>query len=79
MRAICLVTTKPGKVDSTVAMIKKKRKAEKNVTIVTGRADICIFLKGTLNEINGAVIDYKKIKDISSTETLTEIEVDLGW
>ena len=79
MRAICLVTTKPGKVDSTVTLIKKKRKAEKNVTIVTGRADICIFLKGTLDEINSAVIDYKKIKDISSTETLTEIEVDLGW
>ena len=72
MRAICLVTTKPGKVDSTVASIKKKRKAKKNVTVVTGRADICIFLKGNLDEIN----DYKKIKDISSTETL---EVDLGW
>ena len=41
MRAICLVTTKPGKVDSTVASIKKKRKAKKNVTVVTGRA-ICI-------------------------------------
>ena len=78
MRAICLVTTKPGKVDSTVASIKKKRKAKKNVT-VTGRADICIFLKGNLDEINSAVIDYKKIKDISSTETLVEIEVDLGW
>ena len=52
MRAICLVTTKPGKVDSTVASIKKKRKAKKNVTVVTGRADICIFLKGNLDEIN---------------------------
>ncbi len=79
MRAICLVTTKPGKVDSTVALIKKKRKAEKNVTVVTGRADICVFLKGNLDEINSAVIDYKKIKDISSTETLVEIEVNLGW
>ena len=47
--------------------------------MVTGRADICIFLKGNLDEINSAVIDYKKIKDISSTETLVEIEVDLGW
>ena len=54
MRAICLVTTKPGKVDSTVASIKKKRKAKKNVTVVTGRADICIFLKGNLDEINSA-------------------------
>ena len=61
------------------ASIKKKRKAKKNVTVVTGRADICIFLKGNLDEINSAVIDYKKIKDISSTETLVEIEVDLGW
>ena len=64
MRAICLVTTKPGKVDSTVASIKKKRKAKKNVTVVTGRADICIFLKGNLDEINSAVIDYKKIRVI---------------
>jgi hypothetical protein len=25
------------------------------------------------------VIDFKKIKDIVTTETLIEVEVDLGW
>ncbi|MDI1495767.1 MAG: hypothetical protein K8823_1607 [Cenarchaeum symbiont of Oopsacas minuta] len=79
MRAICLITTKPGKIDSTIELIKKKRKIKKDIAIVTGRADICVFLKGTLDEINSTVINYKQIKDISSTETLVEIEVDLGW
>ena len=31
------------------------------------------------NEINKTVIDYKKINDIVNTETLIEVEVDLGW
>jgi len=25
------------------------------------------------------VIDFKKIKEIETTETLIEVEVDLGW
>ena len=79
MRALCLITVKPGKIDSVVQVLKKKRKIVKQVMIVTGRADISVFLSGNIDEINGMVIDFKKIKDIVATETLIEVEVNLGW
>jgi hypothetical protein len=79
MRALCLVTVKPGKVDTVVTILKKKRKIVKEVMIVTGRADICVFLSGTMDEINNMVIDFKKIREIVTTETLIEVEVNLGW
>ena len=79
MRALCLITVKPGKVDSVVQILKKKRKVVKQIMIVTGRADISVFLRGNIDEINGMVIDFKKIKDIVATETLIEVEVNLGW
>jgi 6-pyruvoyl-tetrahydropterin synthase len=47
--------------------------------IVTGRADISVILRGKMDQINQMVIDFKKIKDIVTTETLIEVEVDLGW
>ena len=47
--------------------------------IVTGRADISVILQGNIEEINNMVIDFKKIKDIVTTETLIEVEVNLGW
>jgi hypothetical protein len=79
MRALCLVTIKPGKVDVVVKILKKKRKIVKEIMIVTGRADICVFLFGSMDEINNMVIDFKKIKEIVTTETLIEVEVNLGW
>ncbi len=79
MRALCLVTVKPGKVDVVVKILKKKRKIVKEVVIVTGRSDICVFLFGSMDEINNMVIDFKKIKEIVTTETLIEVEVNLGW
>ena len=79
MRALCLVTVKPGKVDVVVKILKKKRKIIKEIMIVTGRADICVFLFGSIDEINNMVIDFKKIKEIVTTETLIEVEVNLGW
>ena len=79
MRALCLITVKPGKVDAVVEILKKKRKVIKEVMIVTGRADISTILDGNIDEINQMVIDLKKIKDIVTTETLIEVEVDLGW
>jgi len=79
MRALCLITVKPGKVDSAVEILKKKRKILKQVMIVTGRADIGAILQGNIEEINNMVIDFKKIKDIVTTETLIEVEVNLGW
>lgn len=79
MRALCLILVKPGKVDSVVEILKKKRKVVKQVMIVTGRADISVILQGNINEINNMVIDFKKIKNIETTETLIEVEVNLGW
>ena len=79
MRALCLITVKPGKLDSAVQILKKKRKIIKDIMIVTGRADIATILQGSIDEINNTVIDFKKIKEIVTTETLIEVEVNLGW
>ncbi len=70
---------KPGKVDEVVQILKKKRKVVKQVMIVAGRADISVLLQGNIEDINHMVIDFKKIKDIVTTETLIEVEVNLGW
>ena len=79
MKALCLITVKPGKVDAVVEILKKKRKIIKDVMIVTGRADIIAVLHGNIDEINNTVIDFKKIKEIVTTETLIEVEVNMGW
>jgi hypothetical protein len=79
MHALCLILVKPGKADSVVDILKKKRKIVKQVMIVAGRADVSVLLQGNIDEINGMVIDFKKIKDIVTTETLIEVEVDMGW
>ncbi len=74
-----MITVKPGKVDLVVQILKKKRKILKQIMIVAGRADISVLLQGNIDEINNMVIDFKKIKDIVTTETLIEVEVNLGW
>jgi len=79
MRALCLITTKPNTVDKVVKILKKKRKIIREIMIVTGRADIGVVLQGSMDEINNMVIDFKKIKEIVTTETLIEVEVNLGW
>ena len=79
VHALCLITVKPGKVDTVVEILKKKRKVVKQVMVVTGRADVSAILQGNIDQINQMVIDFKKIKDIVTTETLIEVEVDLGW
>ena len=79
MRALCLITIKPGTVDKVIQLLSKKRKIAKEILPVTGRADICVLINGTINDINTAVMDFKKINDIVATETLMEMEVDLGW
>ena len=79
MHALCLIAVKPGKVDLVVEILQKKRKIVKQVMVVTGRADISVILQGNMEQINQRVIDFKKIKDIVTTETLIEVEVDLGW
>ena len=79
MRALCLVTIKPGTVDKVTELLSKKRKVAKEVLPVTGRADICVLINGSIKDINTVVMDFKKINDIVATETLMEMEVDLGW
>jgi len=79
MRALCLITVKPGKVDILLKILQKFRKTIREIMVVTGRADIAVVLQGTIDEINNIVIDFKKIKEIVSTETLIEVEVDMGW
>ena len=79
MRALCLITIKPGTVDKVTQLLSKKRKIAKEVLPVTGRADICVLINGTINDINTTVMDFKKINNIVATETLMEMEVDLGW
>ncbi len=79
MRALCLITVKPGTVDKVVKVLKKKRKLLREIMVVTGRADVSVVLQGSIDEINNMVIDFKKIREIVSTETLIEVEVNLGW
>ncbi len=79
LRALCLITIKPGKVDAVIHALKKLRKVVREIMVVTGRADIAVVLQGTLDEINNIVIDFKKIREIVTTETLIEVEVNLGW
>jgi hypothetical protein len=79
MRALCLIAIKPGKVDNVVETLKKVRKTVREIMVVTGRADIAVVLQGTIDEINNIVIDFKKVREIVTTETLIEVEVNLGW
>ena len=74
-----MITIKPGTVDKVVELLSKKRNITKDVLPVTGRADICVLMNGSINDINNTVMDFKKISNIVSTETLMEMEVDLGW
>jgi hypothetical protein len=79
MRAVCLITIKPGKTNKVMESLRKKRKILKEILPVTGRADICVLLQGSIDEVNNMVIDFKKIKEIVTTETMMEVEVDMGW
>ena len=79
MRALSLITIKPGMIDKVTELLSKKRKIAKEVLPVTGRADICVLMNGSVNDINTTIMDFKKIDSIVATETLMEMEVDLGW
>ena len=79
MRALCLISIKPGTIDQVTELLLKKRKMAKEVLPVTGRADICVLMHGSVYDINITIMDFKKIGDIVATETLMEMEVDLGW
>ena len=78
MKALCMITVKPGMVDKVVQILRKKRKISKDIMVVTGRADISVILNSSIDEINSVVIDLKNVKEIVNTETLIEVEVDLA-
>ncbi len=79
MRALCMITVGAGQVDSVRRSLKRRRRMVKEAMTVTGRADVCVVLQGSIDEINTAVIEFKRIKGITTTETLMEVEVDMGW
>ena len=79
MKSLCMINVKAGTVDKVLQVLKKKRGVSKDVMIVTGRADICVILDGKINDINKVVTDLRRVDEIVSTETLIEVEVDLGW
>ena len=79
MKALCMIRVHPGQVDKVLEILKRKRRVSKDVMVVSGRADVCVILNTSITEINKIVIDLKNIKEIVSTETLIEVEVDLGW
>ena len=62
MRALCLITIKPGTVDNVAQLLSKKRKIAKEVLPVTGRADICVLINGTINDITPLLWILKKSK-----------------
>jgi hypothetical protein len=63
----------------TKTLFSKKHDVIKEIMPVTGRADICVLLQSSIDKINTIMVDFKKIKNIVSTETLIELEVDMGW
>ena len=79
MKALCMIRVEPGQVDKVLEILKRKRRVSKDVMVVSGRSDICVILNTSITDINKTVIDLKNIKEIVSTETLIEVEVDLGW
>ena len=79
MKSLCMINVKSGTVDKVVQILKKKRRVSKDIMVVTGRSDLCVILNGEISEINKFVTDLKKINEIVSTETLIEVEVDMGW
>jgi len=80
MRALCLIRTRPGVIDNVEkTLFSKKHDVIKEIMPVTGRADICVLLQSSIDKINITMVNFKKIKNIVSTETLIELEVDMGW
>ena len=79
MKALCMIRVEPAQVDKVLKILKRKRRVSKDIMVVSGRADICVILSTNITDINKIVIDLKNINEIVSTETLIEVEVDLGW
>ena len=68
-----------GQTHVTQTLVRRKHDVTKEIMPVTGRADICVLLQSSIDKINTIMVDFNKIKNIVSTETLIELEVDMGW
>ena len=58
MRALSLITIKPGTIDKVTELLSKKRKIAKEILPVTGRADICVLMHGPIDDINTTVESF---------------------
>lgn len=74
MKALTLITTNAGKVDSVAKAVRSIKSGVKDVLIVTGRADVAVFSEGSIKDINNTIMRIGKIKDVLTTETMFEIE-----
>tara|TARA_B100000029_G_scaffold201486_1_gene199701 strand:+ start:219 stop:443 length:225 start_codon:yes stop_codon:yes gene_type:complete len=74
-----MIRVESGQVDKVLSILKRKRRIPKDLMVVSGRADVCMILNTSITNINKIVIDLKNVNEIVSTETLIEVEVDLGW
>jgi len=74
MKALTLITTNAGKVDSVAKAVRGIKRGVKDVLIVTGRADVAVFSEGSIKDINNTIMKIGKIRDVLTTETMFEIE-----
>jgi DNA-binding Lrp family transcriptional regulator len=72
MKALILVSGSAGKFDKIRGEIKAI-KGVKEAFVVTGRADVAVFVDGSLKEINRAVTSIFRIKGVVATESLLEV------
>ena len=75
MKALTLITTYAGKVDSVAKALRNIKTGVNEVLIVTGRADVAVFSEGSIKDINNTIIKIGKIKGVLTTETMFEVEV----
>ena len=69
MKALCMITVKPGMVDKVVQILRKKRKISKDIMVVTGRADISVILNSSMDEF--------KITDMSALPVTIMISIEI--
>ena len=74
MKALTLITTDAGRVDSVAKAVRRIKSGVKDVLIVTGRADVAVFSEGSIKDINNTIMGIGKIRDVLTTETMFEIE-----
>ena len=55
MKALCMINVKAGTIDKVIKILKRKRGIPKEIMVVTGRADICLILNSSIDEINKMV------------------------